>query len=116
MEAIAVGLALVESGKGVEHRHQKHGERGRDQHQQREAGEVGQRVEPARAVDGVVEDFVGQPESGERDGRLHRDTFQDVAVYVVAQFVSENRFNFIGRVVLEKRVRQNDAACGAQSR
>ena len=63
----------------------------------------------------VVEDRVGCPESDKRDSRLHQNAFENMPVHVMPKFVGQYGFDFIGRVVRQQRVRENDAARIAQS-
>ena len=67
------------------------------------------------AVDCIVENQIGRPESDERDACLHQDALEDMPVNVMPEFVGQNGFNFIGGVVGQQRVGQNNPASVAQA-
>src|SRR5215467_5519492 len=55
------------------------------------------------------------PEADKRDSCLHENALENVAMYMMAQFVRQHRFNLIGCVVIQKRVRQNNSPSAAKS-
>ena len=97
LKGVAVRLAFVEAGVSIErgqHQERKHGS---DQHQQWQVGEIGQGLEHVQAIHRVVQDPVRRPEAHERDSRLHQNALENMAVHMVAEFVRQNRLNFVGR-------------------
>ena len=62
-----------------------------------------------------MEHFVRQPEPEQRDSRLDEDTFQNVPVHVMPEFVRENGFDFVVGIIIQQSVGENDAAGGAES-
>src|ERR1019366_162674 len=115
LEAIAVGLPLVETRVGVERGHQQKREYGRDQNQQRQIGKIGHGLEHVAPLHGVAQNFVGQPEAEERDSRLHNNALQNVAVHVMPEFVREHSFDFVVRIVVQQGVGENDAPGRAEA-
>ena len=108
-ERIKVRLAFVVAGIRVQRGHQDKTEHDRNQRQQGQVGEVRQLLEHV-VIDRVVQGEVRRPESHEGDASLHEDTFRDMTVDVMSEFVRQDGFNLVGGVVVEQGVRQDDAS------
>jgi len=54
------------------------------------------------------------PEASKRDHCLHRDTFQNVIVNVVSEFVGQHCFDLVIGVIREQGIGQHDASGLAQ--
>ena len=65
LKAVAIGLALVEARIRIEHGHQEKRQHRRNQHQERQIGEVGQSFKHVTLVNRVVQDCTGSPETDE---------------------------------------------------
>ena len=61
-------------------------------------------------VNGIFQHQAGGIEAQQGDSGFHHNTFQDVSVYMMAEFMGQHRFNLIVAIVLQERIRQDDAA------
>ncbi len=66
-------------------------------------------------IDRVVQYEICQPESEQRNPRLHENAFKNVLVHVMAEFMGQHRFDLFRGVIVEESVGQNDAARAAQA-
>ena len=64
---------------------------------------------------GVAQYLIGRPESPEGHNHLQDDALRNVTVHMVTKFVGEHGFDLVMRVVLEQRVRQDNAARVSQT-
>src|SRR5215470_14414398 len=58
---------------------------------------------------------VCRPKSDQGHACLHSDTLQNMFVHMMPKFMRKHGFDFVRRVVVEKRIGQNDPASVAQS-
>src|SRR5579871_7006269 len=61
-------------------------------------------------VYGVMKGPIRRPKAKQSNPRLYEYALQDVPVYVMPEFVRQNRLDLFWRVIIEQRVRKNNAA------
>jgi len=114
LQRVRVRHGLAPPRVRVAQRGREQTERAERERQERERGKVGDPgVTHLRYT--PFQELIGDVQAGDCDKRLDDERPANVVMDVVAQFVREDRFDFVGRVLFVQRISQDDASRVAQA-